>query len=144
MSLLSDMADFVVPPQVKLVALGLGLAALVAASAFAGWTVNGWRLGAELASEKADRAREKATQAAQTVTDIKRDADQIHEAATAFLKSQQALGPKFDALAKEMKNAQPLPPDCRPDAFRVRNLESAIDAANAAAAAGHQPGNPLH
>jgi hypothetical protein len=110
----------------------------------AGWTANGWRLDAKLADVKATDAGEKATQAAQTVTDIKRDADQIHEAATAFLKSQQALGPKFDALAKEMKNAQPLPPDCRPDAFRVRNLESAIDAANAAAAAGHQPGNPLH
>lgn len=124
-------------------AVGASLLVGLASGFGAGWTANGWRGDSKLATEKASRANEKASQAAATVTTLKADADAINKAATAFLASQQALGPKFDALKKEMRDAKPLPPDCRPDDRRVRNLDAAIDAANAAAAAGQQPGRPV-
>lgn len=133
------MNPFSIHPMVLLV--GAALAAVLGFGA--GWETNGWRLGAELADVKASYAGQKATEAAATVSTMKADADTIHEAAETFLKGQQALGPKFEALKKEMHDAKPLPPDCRPDDRRVRNLESAIDAANAAIAAGRQPGRPV-
>ena len=48
---------------------------------------------------------------------------------------QSTLGTRLDAIQKELKNAKPLPADCRPDAGRVRMLSDAVDAAKQAAAA---------
>jgi hypothetical protein len=102
-----------------------------------GWTANGWRLGAEISDIKADHAQQKAKAAGETVTTMKADAAAIHTAAEEFAKLQSTLGPKFDALKNEVRNAKttaPLPAGCLPDVIRVRNLDAAIDAANAAAA----------
>ena len=131
------------PLSINPLVLLAGAALAAAVGAGAGWTANGWRLGAELADLKASYAGQQATQAAATVSTMKQDATQIHEAAKAFLTAQQAIGPKFDALKKEMHDAKPLPPDCRPDDRRVRNLDAAIDAANSAAAVGRQPGSAV-
>jgi hypothetical protein len=110
---------------------GAGLAVGVLAFG-AGWVVNGWRLGNELSRLKATHAQEKAAQATGALTTLKADADAIHKAATEYAGIQNTLAPKFDALTKELRNAKPLPVDCKPDAVRVRNLDSAIDAANQA------------
>jgi len=48
---------------------------------------------------------------------------------------QSALGTRLDAIQKELKNAKPLPADCRPYVGRVRMLSNAVDAAKQAAAA---------
>lgn len=113
----------------------LGAGALAIALGFgSGWTANGWRLGAELSDLKATHAGEQATQAATAITDMKADAASIHAAATEYAAIESTLAPKIAALTKELKNAPKLPPGCRPDDFRVRNLEAAVDAANAAAA----------
>ena len=108
---------------------------LAAVLAFgAGWAVNGWRLGAELAGEKAARAQDQATQAGAALSAVQVDALAIRQAATEYAAAQSTLAPKLAALTKELRNAKPLPADCRPDAVRVRNLDAAIDAANQAAA----------
>lgn len=113
----------------------VGGALVVAAVAGAtGWTANGWRLNADLAELRAQHADAKAEQAVATVTTMQADAKKISTAARQLLTIQQSLGPQFDALKKEIKNAKPLPVGCVPDAVRVRNLDAAIDAANKAAA----------
>lgn len=111
--------------------VGAGLAAGVLAFG-AGWVVNGWRLGNELANVKAKHAQEKAGQVAAALTTLQADAEAIHKAATEYAGIETTLAPKIAALTKELRNAKPLPMDCRPDAMRVRNLDSAIDAANQA------------
>jgi hypothetical protein len=114
----------------------LGAGAIAAAVTFgAGWAVNSWRLGAELADLRAKHAQEQATQATAAVSTLRDDAAAIHQAAAEYAGIQSILAPKITALTKELRNAKPLPADCRPDAVRVRNLDAAIDAANQAAAA---------
>ena len=116
--------------------LAIGAGAVAAALCFgAGWAINGWRLGAELASEKAARAQDRAAQARAALSTLQADAAAIHQAATEYAGIQSNLAPKLAALTKELRNAPRLPADCRPDAVRVRNLDAAIDAANQAAAA---------
>lgn len=107
--------------------------ALVAALAFgAGWQINGWRLHTQIAEIKTVAAEGKAKDAAETVTAMQADAKSIHDAATELAGIQISLGPKLDAIRKDLKNAKPLPRDCGPDSVRVRSLEAAIEAANAA------------
>ena len=114
-----------------------GAAVAVAIGFGGGWMVNGWRLNTDIAEIKTTHAQEVAKQAAATVTQMQTDAAAIHTAATEFATIQNTLGPKFDALTKEIKHApRPLPANCRPDDYRVRNLKDAIDTANTAIA-GH-------
>jgi Tfp pilus assembly protein PilN len=111
--------------------LQIGAAVMVAVLAFgAGWLVNGWRLHSELSDMEAAHSKEKADQATAALTDMKADATKIHEAATEYAGIQNILAPKIAALTKELRNAPKLPVDCKPDPVRVRNLDSAIDAAN--------------
>jgi hypothetical protein len=100
----------------------------------AGWFVNGWRLHTEIAELKAQSATDKAAQSDAALADIKVDSAAIHAAATQSAAAVAILVPKMIALTKELKNAPPLPTGCKPDAYRVRNLEAAVDAANEAAA----------
>ncbi|MES2787661.1 MAG: hypothetical protein V4684_19500 [Pseudomonadota bacterium] len=114
---------------------GLAVASVVGFGG--GWTANGWRLGAELSDIKTVHAQQVAKAAGEAVTTMKADAVAIHTAAEEFATLQSTLGPKFDALKNEVRNAKaatPLPTGCLPDDARVRNLNAAIDAANAAAA----------
>lgn len=111
--------------------VGSGLAA--GALAFgAGWVVNGWRLDSEISHLTAAHAEQRASQAAGALTTLQADAEAIHKAAAEYAGIETTLAPKIAALTKELRNAKPLPVDCRPDSVRVRNLNSAIDAANQA------------
>jgi len=114
----------------------VGAVLLLAVGAGAGWTVNGWRLQSALSEERAARADEKAVQAVEATLTLHADAQAINRAASDVLAAQRAMAPKFEQFQKALKNAKPLPRDCRPDDLRVRTLEAGIDAANAAAA-GH-------
>ena len=111
--------------------VGAGLAAGVLAFG-AGWIINGWRLETELSKLKTAHAVERANQASAALTTLQADAEAIHKAAAEYAGIETTLAPKIAALTKELRNAKPLPVDCRPDAVRVRNLDAAIDAANSA------------
>ncbi|WP_323142701.1 hypothetical protein [Massilia phyllosphaerae] len=116
--------------------LTIGAGAVAAILCFgAGWAVNGWRLGTDVANLRAERAQEQAAQAAAAASTLQADAAAIHQAATEYAGIQSTLAPKIAALTKELRNAPRLPVDCRPDDVRVRNLDAAIDAANQVAAA---------
>lgn len=115
--------------------LTLAASAVGAALAFsAGWTINGWRLGAELAGVKASSAQQQAALANGALTTLQADTATIHLAAVEYAGIESTLAPKIAALTKELRNAKPLPVGCAPTPDRVRNLDAAIDAANQAAA----------
>lgn len=112
-----------------------GSAALCfALGAGAGWTGNGWRKNAEIADLQKMRAEDKATQATAALDDLTKAAKTINAAAAQYGQVQITLGAKLDQISKDMKNAKPLPIDCRPDDFRLRNLRATVEAANQAAA----------
>jgi Tfp pilus assembly protein PilN len=110
---------------------GAGVAVGVVAFG-AGWVINGWRMETALSKLKTAQAVERANQANSALTTLQADAAAIHQAATEYAGVQNTLAPKIAALTKELRNAKPLPVDCRPDSVRVRNLDAAIDAANSA------------
>ena len=116
-------------PYRALAAVLVVLLAMVLAGA-AGWFVNGWRHGAEIADLQRAHAEFRATLSEAALADVQADAAVIRQAAAEFATIQSTLAPKMTALTKELRNAKPLPADCRPDAGRVQNLDAAIDAAN--------------
>jgi hypothetical protein len=125
-ALVGRMAPYKVPFMI-------GAGAAVGVLAFgAGWVANGWRLESELSRLKTAQAVEKANQATGALRTLQADAAVIHQAATEYASIQNTLAPKLTALTKELRNAPRLPADCKPDPVRVRNLDTAIDAANQA------------
>lgn len=110
-----------------------------AAIAFgSGWAANGWRLGRQIADLKTERAETRANQAQAALDDLTVASKRIRAAADTHTADFRMLTGKLDALRKDWKNEKlaPLPIDCRPDTFRVRHLDAAIDAVNEATA-GH-------
>ncbi len=118
-------------------AIGLAvLAGLLVAGLFgAGWTANGWRKDAEIAKLTAARAQADLGSANTALADLREAGSRIRQSADDYLTVKSDLGAKLDAIRKDLKNAKPLPVDCRPDDFRMRQLASAVDAAKQAAAA---------
>lgn len=119
-------APYRAPAVVILVLVGLLLGGA------GGWFANGWRHGAEVAELQRAHAEFRATLSETAIAQVQADAATIRTAATEFAAIQSTLAPKMTALTKELRNAKPLPADCRPDPVRVRNLDAAIDAANQA------------
>jgi hypothetical protein len=113
--------------------IGAALVVLAIGGA-AGWVVQGWRKDAEIAAIRKKQADQRADQAEAALADLTAAAGRIRAAADQYAAIQSGLGLKLDQLRKDFQNAKTLPVDCRPDDFRVRHLEAAIDAANAAAA----------
>lgn len=111
------------------------VAAVLAAGLFAsGWAINGWRKDAEIERMKTASAQADVASANQALEDLQQAGATIRAKADEFSGIQTTLVAKMDAIRKDLKNAKPLPADCRPDDVRVRNLSDAVDAANAAAA----------
>lgn len=101
----------------------------------AGWHVNGWRKDAEIAELIAARALADLTTANQAIGELRAASADIRARADEYRGITTQLGAAASAIKKELKNAKPLPADCRPDDFRVRKLSDAVDAAKQAAAA---------
>ena len=96
----------------------------------AGWVANGWRHGAEIAELRRAHAEFRAGLSESALVSLQQDAAKMQRAAGELATIQSTLAPRMTALTKELRNAKPLPADCRPDPVRVRNLDAAIDAAN--------------
>lgn len=95
----------------------------------------------DLKLERAQQVAEYATREALVASDAIRMLNEA--AARVSLAAQQhgevrtELGASLDRInrnLKELRDAKPLPPDCRPDPERVHRLDEAVDAANRAAA----------
>jgi hypothetical protein len=100
-----------------------------------GLVTNGWRKDAEIAELTAARAQADLASANQALGDLRTASGTIREKADEFAGIQTTLGAKLDAIRKDLKNAQKLPADCRPDPGRVRLMSDAVDAAKQSAAA---------
>lgn len=125
--------------------LTLRIAAVLAGAALAfsaGWVVNGWRLKAEIAAIKTEQSEGRASQAKAALEDLAAAAKNIKTAATGHQTDISAINAALAAIRKDIKNAKPLPPDCRPDDVRVRALEAAVDAINKAGV-GQQPSRAM-
>ena len=119
-----------IPAPYRALASGILLLVGLLLAGAAGWVANGWRHGAELADLRRAHAEYRAGLSEQALADVQADAATIRAAATEFATIRSTLAPRMTALTKELRNAKPLPADCRPDPVRVRNLDAAIDAAN--------------
>lgn len=110
-----------------------GAALAVGAAGFgSGWAVQGWRMGAKLSDLKAAQSTERADAADAALDKLARGADAFSAAASQAQQINAGAATKFAAIAKEFKNAKPLPFGCRPDDFRLRDRNEAIDVYNAA------------
>ena len=87
----------------------------------------------EFAEYKAQVAQEKVHAAADALAALSAASVQLRAAADRAAVANVSLKPELNAIRKELKHATPLPVDCRPDAGRMRQLASAIDATNHAA-----------
>lgn len=111
----------------------LALLAVAFAAAFGvGWTVQGWRKNAEIAELKAERANEISAQYKDSLDDFVAASNVVKSAADQANVDVSVLDKRLSAIQKEFKNAKPipLPPDCRLDDVRVRNLNEAAAAVN--------------
>lgn len=114
-----------------LVATAIVSAALAAGSA---WQIQDWRLGAKIATLKKGQSDNAALQAQGALDDLAAAAKTINQAAAAARVDNTHLAAQLGAIRKELKNAKPLPADCKPDPERLRSLTAAVDATNQAAA----------
>lgn len=124
------MNPFTINPLAALIA-----AALIAATGFgAGWQTNGWRLNGQIAETKAATADEARQRAETAVTDMAAAAQKVNDAAGGARVDVARVLEKLSAIDRRYKDAKPtpLPPDCAPDAVRVRYLTEAAAAANSA------------
>ena len=115
---------------------------VIAVAAFgAGWGINGWRLGTQIAELKAEHAESREKLATDALDTIKADTARVAQAADSVATQQAALSTNFATMQREFRNAnrKPLDPTCKPDTVRMQYLESAISAANKAIA-GSKPG----
>lgn len=119
-----------IPTEYRAAVAVIAILTLAALAAAGGWIASAWRHDTEMADLKRAHAESRATLSEAALADVQADAATIRQAATEFATIQSTLAPKMTALTKELRNAKPLPADCRPDAVRVRNLDAAIDAAN--------------
>ncbi|MBV2182349.1 MAG: hypothetical protein KUL86_14110 [Castellaniella sp.] len=112
-------------------------AAAVAAgmlAAGAAWTVQGWRYGAQIAGMERDQARADAQASHQALSQLQADIDAVAAAGRRAAAVGPSLTAQINKITGALKDAPPLPDNCRPDPVRMRSLESAVDAANRAAA----------
>lgn len=111
-----------------------GYAAAAVAGAGAAWYVLAAVHGQALAELRLERTADELAVARGSIEQTNRDLQAMAESARAAA----AVGPKLTAsigaLSKALKNANPLPAGCRPDADRVRTLTDAVRATNGAGA----------
>jgi len=113
----------------------VGLILLAASIFFAGWLVNGWRLGEKLAKMETAQVQTALNAEKLAAEDLYKAATNIHNAALEFNSSKLAVGNKLDSLRKDIReyaNQNKLPPDCKPDDVRMRSLSDSINEANKA------------
>lgn len=94
------------------------------------WTAQGWRYGAQIAETKAAQETARADANADAVRSLAADIQTISAAARRAADVAPQLTARVSTLSQALKNANPLPIGCRPDADRVRVLTNAVHATN--------------
>lgn len=105
---------------------------IIAASFGAGWTANGWRKDRQISDIYGKESMAIATSANAALSALESSIRVINAAAISAKTTNNDLSLQLALIRKDLKNAKPLPVDCRPDAVRVSNLNDTIDTANKA------------
>ncbi|CAM4096049.1 hypothetical protein BOTU111921_11485 [Bordetella tumbae] len=92
-----------------------------------------WRLGSQIAECQREQAQTKSDVATASLNQITNDIQNIATAAQRARETAERLPDQIGKISKALKDAQPLPDGCRPDADRVRSLADSVRAANRAA-----------
>ena len=111
-----------------------GYAAAAVAGAGAAWYGLAAIYGQTLAELRLERTADDLAVARGSIEQTNRDLQAMAQNARAAAAIGPELTASIGALTKALKNANPLPAGCRPDAGRVRNLTDAVRAARDAAA----------
>jgi gamma-glutamyl phosphate reductase len=122
------MLSFLIPylKYFKIILVALFCAGLF----FSGMKVEGWRKDEVISEMRLQQATDRGNVLEKALKDLADASARMSETAKAAQKTTRISDEKLDAIAKEIKTFKPLPVDCRPDVDRVRNFNSAIDAAN--------------
>lgn len=126
---------------VQAVIAGVVVAVAAAIGGAGAWTVQGWRKDKEISDIKRTQADARTKAATDALSDLAGAAKKINVAATGFVAVRDDLASALSVINQELKNEQkknPLPDGCRPDAGRLRSLQSAVAATNRAAAGAGQ------
>lgn len=91
-----------------------------------GWAVNGWRLSSQVEKAKAEYSESKAAAYQEVINQIAADTKRMADAAEGNTVKTAQIDKDINAIMKELKNAKPLPVECRLDDFRMRNLTAAV------------------
>jgi len=110
------------------------LLSIIAASFGAGWTANGWRKDRQISEMYGKESMAIATSANAALSALESSIRVINTAAISAKATNNDLALQLALIRKDLKNAKPLPFDCRPDVVRVSNLNDTIDTANKAIA----------
>ena len=118
----------------KVLAVGVAAAALggLAVGFGAGWTAQGWRLGAATTECRAEAAAATAEAASAALSEIQRSTEAMTAAAARVRQAGERSARAQDEAAKRwevLTQAQPLPADCKPDAARIQAMRDAIERA---------------
>jgi hypothetical protein len=119
-----------------------GYAAAAAVGAVAAWFVLDAFHGREIAELRLEQSRDDLSVAREAIQQTNDDLQVMAANARAAAAAGPELTASIGALSKALKNANPLPAGCRPDADRVRNLTDSVRAARGPAA-GQQPSRAL-
>ncbi|WP_175207237.1 hypothetical protein [Achromobacter anxifer] len=110
-----------------------GYAATALLGAAATWFVLGAFHGREVAELQLERSTDDLAVARDSIQQTNRDLQTMADNARIAAAVGPELTASLGALSKALKNANPLPAGCRPDADRVRNLTDAVRATRGAA-----------
>lgn len=111
-----------------------GYAASALVGAGVAWFVLGAFHGREIAELQLERSRDDLAVAREAIQQTNSDLTAMAKSARAAVAVGPELTASIGALSKALKNANPLPAGCRPDADRVRSLTDSVRAARGAAA----------
>jgi len=111
--------------------IAASIVAIFAVGFGAAWSWRGSRADAEISDILLTQEKVEKMQAVDALADLAEASGAVRSAAIEYTAIQKTIGAQIGALQRDLKNAKPLPADCRPDPVRVRNLAAAIDAANA-------------
>lgn len=107
----------------------IGIAIAAAAGFGAGWIVNGWRLGRQVAECKSDSAQRDAAAATEALGKVTQAADAVADAASAVVEAGARSAAANEAARRrwaEMVKATPLPAGCKPDQARAEAFGDAV------------------
>lgn len=118
--------------KVQLVAALMLVAALLAAGS--AWYVTRLHYTTQIAEMKAEKADDDRNAAVTSLNQMTGQLEAVNDAAHAAVTQLAVTNGALAKIGKGLKNAQPLPADCKPDTVRVQSLDAALDSVNAATA----------